>query len=65
MPKMKTHRGVSKRFRVNGSGKVKRAQAGKSHLLASKNKNRKRRLCKTVLICPAERKRMQALLPYA
>lgn len=36
MPKMKSHRGAAKRFKVTASGKIKRQQAGKSHLLAKK-----------------------------
>ena len=36
MPKMKTHRGAAKRFKVTATGKIKRKQAGKSHLLAHK-----------------------------
>jgi len=44
MPKMKSHKGSKKRFRVTASGKLKRKQAGKRHLLAHKSGNRKRRL---------------------
>ncbi|HSV31559.1 MAG TPA: 50S ribosomal protein L35 [Atribacteraceae bacterium] len=65
MPKMKTHRGTAKRFRLTASGKLKRAQAGKSHLLASKNRNRKRRLRMQVLVDKSEMKRIKTLLPYA
>lgn len=42
MPKMKTHRGTSKRFRVTGSGKIMRAKAYKSHILTKKSQKRKR-----------------------
>ena len=38
MPKMKTHRGTAKRFRVTGSGKIMRAKAFKSHILTQKRK---------------------------
>ena len=44
MPKMKTHKGSKKRFRVTASGKVKRSQAGKKHLLSHKTGKRKRHL---------------------
>ena len=44
MPKMKTHRGAVKRFKITGSGKVKRYRAYKSHILTKKSANRKRRL---------------------
>ena len=42
MPKMKTHRGTAKRFRVTGSGKIMRATAYKSHILTKKSQKRKR-----------------------
>jgi large subunit ribosomal protein L35 len=44
MPKMKTHRGAVKRFKITGSGKVKRYKANKSHILTKKSAKRKRRL---------------------
>ena len=42
MPKMKTHRGTAKRFRVTGSGKIMRAKQGSSHILEKKSQKRKR-----------------------
>ena len=42
MPKMKTHKGSAKRFRVTGSGKVMRAKAYKSHIMTKKSQKRKR-----------------------
>lgn len=44
MPKMKTHKGAKKRFRVSASGKLKRRQAGKKHLNSHKTGKRKRQL---------------------
>ena len=44
MPKMKTHKGSKKRFRVTATGKLKRRQAGKKHLLSHKTGKRKRQL---------------------
>ena len=44
MPKMKTHKASKKRFRVSGSGKLKRTQAGKKHLNSHKTGKRKRQL---------------------
>jgi large subunit ribosomal protein L35 len=44
MPKMKTHKGAAKRFRVTGGGKIMREKAFKSHILTKKNAKRKRRL---------------------
>ncbi|MBE3572808.1 MAG: 50S ribosomal protein L35 [Moorella humiferrea] len=64
MPKMKTHRGAAKRFRVTATGKVKRARAYKSHLLAGKSPKRKRRLRQPSLVDITDRKRIARLLPY-
>ncbi|NLW07328.1 MAG: 50S ribosomal protein L35 [Clostridia bacterium] len=64
MPKMKTHKGAAKRLRFTASGKVKRAKAYKSHLLAGKNAKRKRRLRQPGLVDVADRKRVATLLPY-
>lgn len=44
MPKMKTHRGAAKRFKVTGSGKLRRRQSNKSHILEKKAPKRKRQL---------------------
>lgn len=44
MPKMKTHRGAAKRFRRTGTGKLRRRQANKNHILEKKSPKRKRRL---------------------
>ena len=44
MPKMKSHSGTKKRFRVTGSGKLMRAKAYKSHILTKKDTKRTRRL---------------------
>ncbi len=42
MPKMKTHRGTAKRFKLTGTGKIKRGNAFKSHILEKKSPKRKR-----------------------
>jgi large subunit ribosomal protein L35 len=44
MPKMKTHRGAAKRFKVTSSGKIMRRKAFKNHILEKKSPKRKRRL---------------------
>ncbi len=44
MPKMKTHKGSKKRFRITANGKLKRKQAGKKHLNSPKSGKRKRHL---------------------
>ncbi|MBL7662809.1 50S ribosomal protein L35 [bacterium] len=64
MPKMKTHRGAAKRLWTTGSGKVKRAKAGKRHILTNKNRKRKRNLRQTTEVSSANRKDANRLLPY-
>ncbi|MFL0247921.1 50S ribosomal protein L35 [Candidatus Clostridium stratigraminis] len=64
MPKMKTHRGAAKRFKKTGSGKLKRANAFKSHILTKKSSKRKRNLRKTSYVAAAQEKSMKKLLPY-
>jgi large subunit ribosomal protein L35 len=50
MPKMKTHKGAKKRFKLTGTGKVKRMRAYKSHILTKKDPKRKRRLRQSTTI---------------
>jgi large subunit ribosomal protein L35 len=64
MPKMKTHRGSAKRFSRTGSGKIKRNQANKNHILTSKTTKRKRQLRGTVELAKADVARVERLLPY-
>lgn len=64
MPKMKTHRGAAKRFRVTKSGLVKRGKAYKSHILNKKSTKRKRNLRKGTYISAAEQKNIRGLIPY-
>ena len=64
MPKLKTHRGAAKRFKLTATGKVKRGHAYKSHILTKKTKNRKRHLRHSTLVSEAEEKRVRRLLPY-
>ena len=56
MPKMKTHRGSAKRFRVTGSGKIMRAKGYKSHILTKKSPKRKRNFRKETVVAEADRK---------
>ncbi len=56
MPKMKTHRGTAKRFRVTGSGKIMRAKAYKSHILTKKSQKRKRGFRKETELSKADTK---------
>lgn len=63
MPKMKSHKGARKRFKVTGSGEVKRRRAFKSHILTKKTSKRKRRLRRSALIATrGEVKRIKRLL---
>lgn len=64
MPKLKTHRGAAKRFRVTGSGKIKRNKAYKGHLLTSKPAKRARGLRKSELVHDAQYDNVKKLLPY-
>jgi large subunit ribosomal protein L35 len=63
MPKMKSHKGARKRFKITGSGKVKRMRAFKSHILTKKSSKRKRHLRKaTTLTIRGEIKNIKRLL---
>jgi large subunit ribosomal protein L35 len=62
MPKQKTHSGAKKRFKVTGSGKIMREQAGKRHLLEKKPSTLTRRLTGEVEVAPADRKKIKKLL---
>jgi large subunit ribosomal protein L35 len=63
MPKMKSHKGARKRFKVTGSGEVKRGRAFKSHILTKKTPKRKRRLRRSAMIATrGEVKRIKRLL---
>ncbi len=56
MPKMKTHRGSAKRFRVTGSGKIMRAKGYKSHILTKKSPKRKRNFRKETEVSPNDKR---------
>jgi large subunit ribosomal protein L35 len=62
MPKMKTHSGAKKRFRVTGSGKLMREQANRRHLLEGKSSTRTRRLAVDVTAAPTDVKKIKRLL---
>ncbi|HET8932805.1 MAG TPA: 50S ribosomal protein L35 [Polyangiales bacterium] len=64
MPKMKTKRAASKRLRVTGSGKIRRASARHSHMMRGKSAGRLRKLRKNQLVDPSDEKRFKRLLPY-
>lgn len=50
MPKMKTHKGLSKRVKITARGKVKHHRSGAGHLMRSKNAKRRRRVSGTELM---------------
>ena len=63
MPKMKSHKGARKRFKLTGTGKVKRGRAFKSHILTKKSPKRKRRLRRGHIIATrGEAKNIKRLL---
>jgi large subunit ribosomal protein L35 len=63
MPKVKSHKGAKKRFKVTGSGKVRRYKAYKSHILTKKTSKRKRRLRQAGIVATTgDTKRVKRLL---
>ncbi|MEO7174147.1 MAG: 50S ribosomal protein L35 [Saprospiraceae bacterium] len=62
MPKMKTHSSAKKRFKVTGSGKVKRFQANTSHRMRNKSKRAKLNLRDSCLVSEADEKRVKRML---
>jgi large subunit ribosomal protein L35 len=65
MPKMKTKSGAAKRFRVRGSGSVKRYQAGKRHILTKRATKNKRQLRGSTGVHATNLGHVKAMLPYA
>lgn len=65
MPKMKTHKGAAKRFKVTGSGKVLAKKSGLRHILTKKTTKRKRNLRQTAVITGQDAQNVKLLLPYA
>ena len=62
MPKMKTHSSAKKRFKLTGSGKIKRFQAYTSHMMRNKSKKAKLNLRDAALVSKADEKRILKLL---
>lgn len=65
MPKMKSNSGAKKRFKVTGSGKIKRKKAYKRHILTKKSSKRKNNLGKDALVHDADVSSVKDLLPYS
>ncbi|HEX8186371.1 MAG TPA: 50S ribosomal protein L35 [Blastocatellia bacterium] len=64
MPKLKTHKGAAKRFRLTATGKVKRGHSHARHILTSKTTKRKRHLDIDVMVSEADEKPVKRMLPY-
>jgi large subunit ribosomal protein L35 len=64
MPKQKTHSGAKKRFKLTGSGKIKKQQSGMRHNLEVKSGQRKRRLNAEQLVSKADTKNIKKLLGH-
>jgi large subunit ribosomal protein L35 len=62
MPKMKTHKGTKKRFRLTATGKVKHRAAGTSHLAARMSQKRKRNLRGTTVVDKVEAAKIRTVL---
>ena len=65
MPKMQSKSGATKRFRVTGSGRVKRGSAFRRHILTKKTTKRKRQLRNATSVHHSDTGSVHAMLPYA
>ena len=65
MPKMKTKKSAAKRFKVQGSGGIKRSRAFLRHILTKKTTKRKRQLRGTTQIDASNMRSVRAMMPYA
>ncbi len=64
MPKIKTNRSAAKRFKLTGSGKLRRNKAYKQHILTKKSAKLKRKLRKPAMTDSTNVKNMKKILPY-
>ncbi|ONI65389.1 50S ribosomal protein L35 [Okibacterium fritillariae] len=64
MPKQKTHSGAKKRFKLTGSGKIKKQQSGMRHNLELKSSRRTRRLNQDQIVSKADHKNIKKLLGH-
>ena len=62
MPKMKTRRGAAKRFKVTGSGRIKRNKANHRHMLIRRSNKAKRKMRQSEIVSGADRKIVKAML---
>jgi large subunit ribosomal protein L35 len=63
MPKMKTNRAAAKRFKLSGTGRVRRPKGGAQHNMIGKSRKRTRRLRNNDMVAPAFEKRIKIMLP--
>ena len=64
MPKMKSHSGAKKRFKITATGKVKHKKSNLSHILSGESRNHKRNLRGTTTLRPQDAKHIKEILPY-
>lgn len=64
MPKIKSNRGASKRFRLTANGKLKRGSANKSHILTKKTTKRKRALRSSSYVSESDAPKIKRIIPY-
>jgi large subunit ribosomal protein L35 len=64
VPKLKTRRGAAKRFKVTGSGRIRRAQAFRNHNFTGKSRKRKRQLRNETDVSAADTPRIRREIPY-
>jgi large subunit ribosomal protein L35 len=64
MPKIKTNRAAAKRFKVTGTGKIKRRRANLRHILSTKTRKRKRRIKRAAIVDGANAYSIRRLIPY-
>jgi large subunit ribosomal protein L35 len=64
MPKMKTNKSAAKRFRVSGSGRVRRSKAGGNHLMQEKSRKRIRRARNNDMVDATLERKIKRLIPY-
>ena len=64
MPKLKTHRGAAKRFKVTGTGKVTRSSAFKRHILTGKTTKSKRHMRGSKVVADGDAVKVRLMLPY-
>ena len=64
MPKLKTHKGASKRFKKTATGKVKRGHAKLRHILTSKETKTKRKLRHASMVSDGDLAKVKRMIPY-